>query len=340
MAGATSGPGLGSLRPALLAAGLVALGALAWHLYQQQPVERVADAAGLLDNDQEERIATYHERLLAGYDIDYRVITGNDVGDIDRYAARAFRERDVGSASSAGHGLLLVIDPAQDLLRIEVSRSLEPIYVDAFVAYIEQRQMTEFFALDQVADGILATTEMVVTRAQRAEAGQGLSNAIAVTGSAGGGARSDARLDEDSDPAGTSNEPVRVEGEGPKAVLAAYRRVLEARNDNRDLAIFSARTREKLADWPVTPAQMDNEARTIRQCPIDAVREKGDRAVIRAPIEERQCPPYFFVFEDGRWRLDLATMHEAIRMNQNNAWGLNLGAAPQYRFAFRDWMTD
>ncbi len=333
----------------LIFAGLVLLGGvlvttagfIAWQPWSStggaEDPQLVVDGADLLGAEQSDRIAEFHELLRANHDIDYRVVTRDNVDDIDRFAAEAFRRREVGSASDAGHGLMLVIDPASDVLRIEVSRSLEPVYVDAFVAYIEQRQMTEFFAHDRVADGILATTEMIVTRAQRAEANAGLKQTYKIEGSAGGGAKASARLDDgpSARQQGTDQQ-VRVEGDGPVAVLEAYRRAMANRNDNTDLAIYSARTREFMAGRPRTPAQADNTARSLRQCSVEGVQKQGDRAVVRYPIDARQCPPYFFVREEGRWRLDLVTMHKVVQMNHENEWGITTRDHP-YQFAFEDW---
>jgi len=333
----------------LIFAGLVFLGVvlvttaglIAWQPWSSgagaEDPQLVVDEAGLFNEEQSDRIAEVHELLLANHDIDYRVLTRDNLDDIDRFAAEAFRRRNVGSASDAGHGLMLVIDPASDVLRIEVSRSLEPVYVDAFVAYLEQRQMTEFFVHDRVADGILATTEMIVTRAQRAEANAGLKSTYQMEGSAGGGAKASARFDDEPSASDDSaNAEVRVRGEGPAAVVDAYRRAMANRNDSTDLAIYSEQTREFLTGRPRTPAQADNTARSLRQCSVESVQKQGDRAVIRYPIDARQCPPYFLVLEDGRWRLDLATMNKVVQKNYENEWGITTRDHP-YRFAFEDW---
>jgi len=59
--------------------------------------------------------------------------------------------------------------------------------------------------------------------------------------------------------------------------------------------------------------------------------------VVYAPVSERKCPPYLFVREQGQWRLDLAAMYRAFRMNQSNQWRLLLDASSPYWFAFEDW---
>ncbi len=316
---------------------LVAVGVGASATLARYPV-LIVDGADLLTPEQERRIARFHRLLRHDHDIDYRLVTGRDLGDIDRYAARRFAADAVGRASRAGHGLLLVLDAARDTVRIEVSRSLEPIYVDAFVAYVEQRQMTEFFADGRVADGVLATTELLVTRAQRGERGLAVNEALRMEGSGGGGARAPARLSAPEDEGSRrASAPAPAHDDDPEAVLAAYGQAMAQRNDNPALSFYSRATRAMLADRTVTPAQMDSMAESVRDCPVHDVRYAQTRAVVRAPLEARTCPPYFFVREDGRWRLDLEPMGRVIRFGRNNTWHLDFGALGDYRFGFADW---
>jgi len=92
--------------------------------------------------------------------------------------------------------LLLVVDPENDLVRMEIGRSLEGVYTDAFVAYIEQRQMVPFFQANRVADGIFATTELLAGRANEAIQGEEF-DPVTVAGfekSSGAGAKSRAGI--------------------------------------------------------------------------------------------------------------------------------------------------
>ena len=101
--------------------------------------------------------------LFKDHDIDYRVLIPRDVQDVDN-STRAYKEfesRKVGTLSRSGRGLLLLVDPYQNEVRLEVSLALEGIYTDAFVSYIQHRQMIPFFQGSRISDGILATTEMI-----------------------------------------------------------------------------------------------------------------------------------------------------------------------------------
>ena len=83
----------------LVLAGLLGLAA------QAAQAEAVDDGASLMSQDQRAQIAEHHGYLLQDYDIDYRVVTAEDVGDISHFAVLRFAELGVGEASATGRGL-------------------------------------------------------------------------------------------------------------------------------------------------------------------------------------------------------------------------------------------
>jgi len=302
--------------------------------------ELVIDTANMLDAEQRQRIATFHGFLLLDYDIDYRVVTAADTGDIDSYAASRFAALEAGGASDNGHGLLLVIDPVQDRVRLEVGYALEGTFPDAFVAYVEQRQMVPFFAAGRVADGILATTELIVNRADAAVSNAGLESEIRLDGSGGAGASTSARLG-----AGTESSYSDAEvsaATSPAATLARYFSALRERNGNPSLGIYTPATQRMLENWVTTPAQMDNVVRSYRGCHAETakIHSSGRYAVIRYPIAERQCSPWFFEKVNGVWALDLTMLQRAIRFGRDNSWHFERGVEHPYVFAFTDWRLD
>jgi uncharacterized protein len=300
----------------------------------------VVDAAGILGPDEEQRLAEHHAVLLADHDIDYRIEVAEGVGDVAAFAARRFAERGVGERSRAGRGLLLVLDPAADRVRLEVGQRLEGVYTDAFVAYLEERQMVPFFRAGRVADGILATTELVVASAQGAEAAAAFADVGSVA-SAGGGAERAAALEQGPDRRFRDGPDVRAEAT-PEATVAAYLDAMRRRNGSADLDLYSAETRALLAGWVVTPAQMDAVVRTYQGCRAEPARLSGDgeRAVVRYPPEARTCAPWLLVREDGRWRLDLASAQRLLRFGAGNAWRFDGAGAHAYAYAFGDWRLD
>ncbi len=97
-----------------------------------------------------------------------------------------------------------------------------------------------------------------------------------------------------------------------------------------------------LSGWVMTAAQADNQAKALKQChPLDVqFSDEGQLAIIRYPITNRQCNPWFMVLERGAWRLDLTMMQRAIRFGRSNAWHFVKGIGHPYEFAFSDWKFD
>jgi uncharacterized protein len=321
------------LGSALLLAGLACARAGA-------PPPAVTDAAGVLSAEQQQRIARHHDVLLRDHDVDYRVDVATGVGDLLAYGIRRFAELGVGTRSREGRGLLLVLDPAQDRIRLEVGQSLEGVFPDAFVAYLEERQMVPFFRAGRVADAILAATELVVTRAQQAE-DRSAFQPPSRSGAAGGGAQARAAIGAGGD-GGFRTGPDVAGAETPEQAVEAYLAAMRARNGSPDLELYTRDTRRMLREWVMTPAQMDAVAAAYRRCPAGAARidEQGGRAVLRYPVTARPCAPWFLMREEGRWRLDLANAQRVLRFGAGNAWHFATGEEHPYAFAFSDWHLD
>lgn len=306
----------------------------------------VDDAAGLMDAAEVEQLGQHHRFLLKDHDIDYRVVTGNRLGDINTFAAARFKADEVGAQGRTGRGLLLVIDATGDLVRLEVSFNLEGVYPDAFVAYLEQRQMVPFFRTERIADGILAATELIVTRAQRAKANAGFEGEAWYVGSGGGGAMTRARIGAPTDPIdpspGKRPDPGILPGATPAETLTAYFRAMRDRNAARDLPIYTGETQAMLRRWVVTPAQMDNVVRTYARCGTGETRlgPRGTRATIRYAVDQRRCAPFFFQKTAAGWALDLTMMQTLIRFGRDNSWHFAAGAPNPYAYAFTDWRID
>jgi uncharacterized protein len=297
----------------------------------------VRDVAGLLSQEQRTDLDQQHALLLRDYDIDYRVEISSGVADLSRHAATRFKELGVGSRSGDGLGLLLVLDSTEDRVRLEVGKRLEGHFTDAFVAYLQERQMVPFFRAGRVADGILAATELVVHHVQEA----GPLDVVGTTGSAGGGAASEAALGAGPDAITRSGPDVEAR-ETPEETVHAYLAAMRARNGNAALDLYTAATREMFEKWVVTPGQMDSIEKIYRSCKPERARvgPKGQHAVVRYGVEERNCAPWFLVREGGRWRLDLLQSKETIRFGAKNAWHFALQPEANYAFAFSDWRLD
>jgi uncharacterized protein len=305
--------------------------------------EMVRDEAGLLNEAQKAFIGRYHQVLLTDFDIDLRVLTEAGEQDIAQSAVKAFERSGVGALSETGRGLLLLIMPDSDKVRLEVSEALEPVFTDTFAAYVQQRQMVPFFQSDRVAEGILATTELLYSRALEAQAGESFDPRKLDAASSGAGAQTAARIGEgyDADPFRQQTGQVSADG-APLATVQAYLDAMANRDARTDLPIYSEATRRMLADWTVTPAQMDNITRVYKACSAPELRRTPGsvHAVLRYPVGERRCAPWFLVLEGDEWRLDLTMMQKAIGFNHRNEWHFVAGITHDYSDTFADLVFD
>jgi uncharacterized protein len=300
------------------------------------------DQVALLDATQQGRIEVIHALLRADFDIDYRVFTTDEAQDIDEHAAIVFETLGAGDLSQSGRGLLLVINPEQDRVRLEVGYALEGSFPDAFIAYVEQRQMVPFFRAGRVADGIMATTELIVTRAQQAAKNSSLDSEIWLAGSGGAGASTRARIGDAPVESVATTVSVPGSGASPASVLSQYFVHMQNRDANPELDIYTPASQRMLRNWVMTPAQMDNLVKTYRSCRAEADRidSSGRLGVIRYPVSQRHCSPWFFEKIDRSWALDLTMMQRAIRFGRDNSWHFEHGVDHPYEYAFEDWSLD
>jgi len=306
----------------------------------------IDDRAGLMGADERARLHSFQKKLLQELDIELQVVVLDAAaGDLDGEAVKIFEERRIGERTRGARGVLLLIDPAGRRVRMEIGYDLEGIFPDAFVGYVEQRQMAPFFEAGRIGAGIEATVELVVGKALGAidkgsyapgeeagglahlSGGAGARSAVAI----GAGSPAKSLLD---DASGFVAQP------SPEQTLAVYLEVLRGRIKDPGLGIYSPDTREFFRKWLVTDAQQDNERRTLEaHIGQGQVSEQGARAVIRFPVTERGSAPYFLVRGEEGWMLDFASMSRLLGFNHRNQWHMRSLDHP-FMFAFRDWRFD
>jgi len=300
----------------------------------------LTDDVALFTSAERARLRNYHRAILDAYDIDYRILTITSKINLNLHAAKAFKSLRVGALSDGKRGLLLMISPRESKVRLEVGRSLEGIYTDAFVSYIERRQLVPFFRAGRVADGVLATTELIASRATEAGAGREFEppETARLEASVGGGATTSVDIGAGYQPLAGGAETIASDG-SPIEIVNRYVDAMARGNADPNLSIYSIASRRMLADWVVTDAQMTSLAEAYAKCRVQDAKISADLAVVRYPFKQRQCAPFFFVREDGEWRLDLTVMTRLIRFNQRNSWRFPNGAG-RFAFAFTDWRFD
>jgi uncharacterized protein len=305
------------------AALIIGLGLLAGACEPREPAAAafVEDRASLLAAADEASISSWHAALLRQYDIDYRVLTVDAADDLSALAVQTFETLQVGQRSGSGRGLLLAVDAGGERVRLEVSRELEGVFVDAFVAFVEREQMAPFFAAGRVGDGIVATTELIAAQAEAAIDRGELVGRAAEASSAGAGAESRTATDGGYErPRARATVDTRARP-APLETVAAYVAAMAAHDASAELDLYTAETRQMLAGHVVTRAQMDNLVRTYRACPSARVRIEDDVAVVDHPGQAGGCAPWLLRrADDGLWRLDLLTMQRALRFDTRNRW--------------------
>jgi uncharacterized protein len=245
------------LRPATISGAAIALVVLA--LAACGDGDPVDDGARLLPEEARAQVTECHAYLLKDHDIDYRVVTRKSSADIDAFAAEAFTKRRIGSKSRTGKGLLLVIDAGQNQARLTVGHGLESVFPDAFAAYVELRQMVPFLRTGNAAEGVLAASELIITRADRAKAGLGPEGETWHSGSSGGAAP--AGLNAGGRSRALALGPDFGPGVTPRAMLVGSLQALAKGDAYPQLSLHAPETRPVLAHHTLTPAPMLNAIR-------------------------------------------------------------------------------
>ena len=133
----------------------------------------VEDRAGLLTDGQRERIDSFYRQLFEELGIHLKtVILKESPADINATAVELFDRLRLGGATRGAKGVLFLVHPAGKQVRLEIGYDLEGVFTDAFIGYVERRQMMPFFQAGRVGPGIEATAELLVGRAMGAEGTQ------------------------------------------------------------------------------------------------------------------------------------------------------------------------
>ncbi len=128
------------------------------------------DRPTLLNEAQRTYLNDYNKALLRDLDIHFKlIILADRAEDIDELAAAVFGN--LGQKTNGARGLLFLVDPMGEQVRIEVGYDLEGVFPDGFVGYVEEKQMVPFFEVGQVGIGVAATTELFVSRVQHFNTG-------------------------------------------------------------------------------------------------------------------------------------------------------------------------
>jgi uncharacterized protein len=295
------------------------------------------------DPKTEENYLKFNNELLKRYDIDFVVLTTANDKDINIFANKTFNVLSKFTRSKSGKMLLLIINVKQDKVRLEVAQALEPVYTDAFVSYVERKGMVPYFRSNKISDGVFMMMELVYDRAVEASKGHEWVEPMK-TRSIGGGAKTKAFINKKDPNAKKGANVYAGDNDTPKTVFEKYIQVLKTHNKNPNLDIYTDSTKKFFSKWTVTDINQNNELRFINKCKdrqkvlYDPSHTHAVLAVL--PYDKyRTCSPYFFKKEQGKWKLDIATMAQVIRFNTDMMWHFDnskrfSGDAIYYAYAF------
>ncbi|MCJ7772388.1 MAG: TPM domain-containing protein [Desulfobacterales bacterium] len=284
------------------------------------------------------------ETLYKLANIDMVVVTFDDLqgNDIDDVSAKLLSSWKIGENTNGLKGILFLLSVKEELVRFEIGYDLEWIYPDSFVGYIERDQLAPFFEAGRVQDGIAATLEMIIARAnekienQAYNPDEGESNLPGTYYSGGAGAKQQVQIKTIKIPDKT-NYPDDIKSLFVPQPTPEQANLLDIEKCKRhirgyDFDLYTDETREISKNWMFTKAQMDNEVNDTRGKTFK-VFTKDDLAIIVFAPKYRNCPPVYLMRSDRGWQLDIATMSKTIHFDMRNY--AHIGKSP-YRPLFKD----
>jgi hypothetical protein len=120
----------------------------------------------------------------------------------------------------------------------------------------------------------------------------------------------------------------------PVEIFERYLSALEDGESDVVLRHVTDQSREMMKGHPSSAGQMELEADTLKECGEPHLRARRNWAVLYFDLKNKKCTPYFMLYEKNAWKLDLYTMSQAIRFDQNNHWKLDKNVKHPYLFAF------
>jgi TPM domain len=372
-------------RAALLGLLLAACGALAWNRVRvQEPVVapappaahaprledlspaaqpgRVADAALVL-GDFRSTLQGQTDAWLRdlGVDVQIATLALADV-PIAQLAPRVFALRHIGESAPTG-GILILLDPARQEARIEVSYALEGALPDAFVGRIAADQLAPYVSYHTagmaVMDVVHELKDFVYLRA--IQGGLALGQAYRerpefrekerfLSGGAGAEvALSDIPVDRDFKARVPDARRARyAPSSDPLESVEAFLRVGRDMAGDPSLELFTPGSQCMSRGYPFAPFEQLERLRIMQASkPFTAI-VRGDRAVVTSKRPAHAFVPILLHRIEGTWRVDLVETWKNLffdgngdynLVNSNNPYAFGLAAygnAPAYDVAALD----
>lgn len=315
---------------------------------QEASQKRISDGAGTLGH-----FVAYLERST-GYwmkhlGIDAHVVTVNSPdAPVDELAPELFESRRIGAEAPTG-GLLVLMNPAREEARIEVSYELEGIFPDALLGQLAEGQLAPYASYDAggmaVMDVLGMLREFALQKAIRGDLEldeklrrNRVYREMAAALSGGGGAH--AALPEV--PTDT-NFKARIEGERRRRYAPseeamesaeAFLRVQHDLAGDPSLTLFTPGSRVQRAISPVAPyEELDRWAKAEASRPLKLI-QRGNRAIVTSESPALGFWPILLHRLDGTWRVDMVELFKNIS-SQPSGHQFQKNVANPYSFGLR-----
>lgn len=297
--------------------------------------ESVFDYAYLLkytEENKEEALKFFKEK----YGIEMLMVTipaleGRKILDV---ATRMFTNWDIGRANN-GKGILLLLSNKEKLIKVEVGYGAEGVFTDLFCGYIERKQLKPYFENNQVDEGLSATMEEFIGRAEGRLTDEEIKRKMEGYLSGGAGIERDIKIGDLAQKEELSEEEKKYFSAqpDPETLLKRWQEKIKRCIYDPTLEMYTEESRMLFRYAPKYSKELCRDLYQRYSRPYE-IKVRGNYAVVFYPGSRKEGPELFKKTGKG-WQIDTLSMGNWVRYNHSNDWFLG-GSNHPYMFAFEN----
>ncbi|MEW5894823.1 MAG: TPM domain-containing protein [Candidatus Omnitrophota bacterium] len=295
------------------------------------------DYAEVLSADTVREIENQARGIQRSFDIDFVVVTipSLDWKDIRECAVNLFSGWEIGKSTQGKKGILILIAPKEQKIKIEIGYDLEGIYTDAYVGQVERDILKEFLEQAEWGTGFYATIESFLFRIFNHDWQDEVKNISSPDDplgyySQGAGAHNTfdfgAALNK---PLPDNYDQTREYFSAQPTPELAFERYMElcakGVKHNNDLMLFTELSNEFWKGWKHTSGQQKAEAQELSGRGY-FIRQNDTRAVVFFPdgdnFAQKKLHLYFLAGSKRGWQVDINTMTRTMRCVGPGWWAM------------------
>ncbi len=309
-------------------------------ILESRPSEKkyVFDYAYLLKHsleNKEEHMGFFKER----YGVEMLIVTIPSLENrkITHIASEMFTKWNIGKNSSE-QGILLLLSNKEKLIKVEVGYGAEGVFTDLFCGYIERKQLKRYFENNQIDEGLSATIEEFIGRAEGNLTDDKIRKKINLGEkylSGGGGIKKKVTIGEIAQREELSEEErARFSDQlTPEATLTLLLETLKKNINDPNLDIYTEESKIWKKYQASTSKALSENTYRLYSAPHE-IKQKGDRAVVLY-LQNRRVGPLFLKKTSEGWQFDIISTAKWIRNTFRNEWTVG-GTNHPYMFAFQN----